>query len=209
MKRLLCAAVVLLFAFDARAVDENETVAAIKKLGGTVIFTDGDSKKPVRQVFLPGKKVTDEDLKMLAKLPKLEFLHLSGANKITDDGVKYLADLKQLTDLSLASTQVTDAGIKQLTGLTQLKKLSLSFLKVTDASVKDLSELKNLEEIGLSFTQVTPEGDSEHRRREKLGIGTDDEDIGGESDETGVVDLPPDMVERLRVDLAVWKPGLG
>lgn len=47
---------------------------------------------------------------------------------------------------------------------------------------------------------------SEHRRREKLGIGTDDEDIGDETDETGVVDLPPDMIERLRVDLAVWKP---
>jgi len=47
---------------------------------------------------------------------------------------------------------------------------------------------------------------SEHRRREKLGIGTDDEDIGDETDETGLVDLPPDMIERLRVDLSVWKP---
>jgi len=35
---------------------------------------------------------------------------------------------------------------------------------------------------------------SEHRRREKLGIGTDDEDIGHETEETGVVDL------------SVWKP---
>jgi hypothetical protein len=48
---------------------------------------------------------------------------------------------------------------------------------------------------------------SEHHRREKLGIGTDDEDIGDETEETGVVDLPIDMIERLRVDLAVWKPG--
>jgi hypothetical protein len=47
---------------------------------------------------------------------------------------------------------------------------------------------------------------SEQRRRQKLGIGTDDEDIGEESDETGVVGLPPDMVDRLRVDLSVWKP---
>jgi superfamily II DNA or RNA helicase len=46
---------------------------------------------------------------------------------------------------------------------------------------------------------------AEHRRREALGIGTDDEDMGGESDETGVVDLPADMIERLRVDLSVWK----
>jgi hypothetical protein len=47
---------------------------------------------------------------------------------------------------------------------------------------------------------------SERKRREELGIGTADEDIGHETDETGVVDLPPDMVERLRVDLSVWKP---
>ena len=46
---------------------------------------------------------------------------------------------------------------------------------------------------------------SEHKRREKLGIGTDDEDIGEETDHTGVVDLPPDMIDRLRVDLSVWK----
>jgi hypothetical protein len=46
---------------------------------------------------------------------------------------------------------------------------------------------------------------SEHRRREKLGIGTDDEDIGDETEETGLVDLPSDMIERLRVDLSVWK----
>jgi hypothetical protein len=44
------------------------------------------------------------------------------------------------------------------------------------------------------------------RLREKLGIGTEDEDIGDESEETGVVDMPSDMIERLRVNLAVWKP---
>ena len=49
---------------------------------------------------------------------------------------------------------------------------------------------------------------SQHKIREKLGIGTEDEDIGVESDETGVVDLPADMIERLRVDLSVWKPKL-
>jgi hypothetical protein len=47
---------------------------------------------------------------------------------------------------------------------------------------------------------------SEQRRREILGIGTDDEDIGDENDETGTVDLPAEMIERLRVDLSVWKP---
>lgn len=41
--------------------------------------------------------------------------------------------------------------------------------------------------------------------REKAGIGTEDEDLGQDTDDNGTVDLPKDMVERLRVDLAVWK----
>jgi hypothetical protein len=46
---------------------------------------------------------------------------------------------------------------------------------------------------------------SEKRQREKQGIGTEDEDIGEDTDETGVVNLPADMIARLRVDLSVWK----
>jgi len=50
---------------------------------------------------------------------------------------------------------------------------------------------------------------SEKRKREKAGIGTDDEDLGEENDDTGAVDLPKDMVGKLRVDLSVWKPKPG
>ena len=46
----------------------------------------------------------------------------------------------------------------------------------------------------------------DHQRRERLGIGSDDEDMGDELEETGVVDLPKDMIEKLRVDLSVWRP---
>jgi len=56
-------------------------------------------------------------------------------------------------------------------------------------------------EAGIDTERVV----SEHRRTHKLGIGTDDEDFGDETEETGVVDLPADMIERLRVDLSVWK----
>jgi len=44
----------------------------------------------------------------------------------------------------------------------------------------------------------------EKLKREKAGIGTEDEDLGDEGENTGAVDLPKDMVERLRVDLSVW-----
>ncbi len=54
--------------------------------------------------------------------------------------------------------------------------------------------------------RIEPESvKGEKKKREKAGIGTDDEDLGSESEDTGAVDLPKDMVERLRVDLTVWR----
>ena len=55
--------------------------------------------------------------------------------------------------------------------------------------------------------RIAPEhAAAERRTREIQGIGTEDEDIGEMSDETYAVDLPAEMIERLRVDLSVWKP---
>lgn len=45
---------------------------------------------------------------------------------------------------------------------------------------------------------------AEKRSRAEAGIGTEDEDLGAEGNDTGTVDLPEDMVARLRVDLSVW-----
>lgn len=41
--------------------------------------------------------------------------------------------------------------------------------------------------------------------RTKLGIGTEDEDLGKEEGLADVVPLPDEMVESLRVDLAIWR----
>jgi hypothetical protein len=121
------AALALLALAGAIRADEAEAVAAVKKLGGTVLHVDNDPKKPVRTVYLPGKKVTDADLRHLADLPQLRILKLDAATRITDAGLKELAGLKQLTDLGLGSTQVTDAGLKHLAGLTELRDLNLNF----------------------------------------------------------------------------------
>src|SRR3954454_25115856 len=103
---LWIAALAIVSPHSARA-GEAEAVAALKKLGGTVLHADNNPAKPVRSVYLPGPKVTDADLKLLAALPQLQVLKLDAAKNVTDEGVKELAGLKQLTDLGLGSTQVT------------------------------------------------------------------------------------------------------
>jgi hypothetical protein len=55
--------------------------------------------------------------------------------------------------------------------------------------------------------RVTDEERLRHtRNRKNLGIGTLEEDLGEES-ETKTIDLPPGMVEKLRINLSVWSRG--
>ena len=58
-------------------------------------------------------QITDEGLKEVAKLQKLETLDLSGS-KITDAGLKELAKLQKLRTLYLNNTQATKAGVAEL-----------------------------------------------------------------------------------------------
>jgi hypothetical protein len=142
----------------AATADEASAVAVLKKVGATVLYEGNDPKKPVRSIYLPGKKVTDAHLKHLKELKKLEFVRLDAAPNITDEGVKELASLEQLKDVGLGSTKVTDAGVKHLTKLKNLTNLNLNFTKVTDASVNELAKLEKLTTLGVQFTQMTPEG---------------------------------------------------
>jgi internalin A len=59
---------------------------------------------------LRGTKVTDEGLKSLAALTKLQTLHLNDLTGVTDKGLGHLGGLKALTRLDLRGTKVTDGG---------------------------------------------------------------------------------------------------
>ena len=75
-------------------------------------LTEADLEK-VTRLYLRDPKITDADLKEVAKLQKLEWLSLAGT-QITDAGLKEVAKLKQLTTLYLKGTKITDAGVAEL-----------------------------------------------------------------------------------------------
>lgn len=50
------------------------------------------------------------------------------------------------------------------------------------------------------------EAQADARRRRQAGIDVEDEDLGSDESGSGSVDMPPSMVEALRVDLAVYRP---
>ena len=115
----------------------------MERLGGQILRDETKPGKPVSQVTLLGKEVTDADLKDLAGFKELDWLTLNNT-EVTDAGLKELAQFKQLTALSLRGTKVTDAGLKELAPLKGLIYLNLGSTEITDAGLKELAPLKGL-----------------------------------------------------------------
>src|SRR5579872_2924211 len=134
MSARLVALVALLLGASSTFADEAEdrAVAAVKKLGGTVIRDDKAPGRPVIGINLAFTKAKDADLKIIPPIMGLRWLNLNGT-KVTGAGLKELTPLKSLQEMQLASTRLTDADLKVLTSLNQLQALNLGGTPVTDA----------------------------------------------------------------------------
>ncbi len=64
----------------------------------------------VTRLVLANSKITDQGLKQVSSLPNLSSLALAFCTEITDAGLKPLLQCKQLTTLSLISTNITDVA---------------------------------------------------------------------------------------------------
>lgn len=157
--------------------EQDEALDTIRRAGGKVYYDyqrlkgnkpnlydpkakpkDPNGFHRVVLVDLRDTKVTDDDLKLLDKLPCLENLDLTNT-RITGAGLVHLRGLKNLRVLGLWKTQVDDAGLEHLKGLTKLWSLVLDETKVTDAGLAHLKGLTGLEEwLGLTDTMISDDG---------------------------------------------------
>jgi hypothetical protein len=91
--------------------------------------------------------VTDDALKHLSALPRLEFLDIQG-DRFTDKGLAYLTNspsLKQLT-ITAYSKRITDGGLLHLQRLPRLEVLSLT-LDGTNITLKGLGHLETVKDL--------------------------------------------------------------
>lgn len=100
---------------------------------------------------------TDEDLRYLADVPTVEWVHLSNT-KVTDKGLLYLLACPKLRNLTLDGLPITDDGLAQLIVLKELEEISLSRTQITDAGLEHLAKLPNLKNIWLRGTAITDGG---------------------------------------------------
>jgi hypothetical protein len=111
--------------------------------------------------------VTDAGVAHLANLRGLRSLEISNASGLTDESLRILSRLPRLEALRLFGCQFTDHGLAHLSAMRQLKLLNLNELHnekrdsgFTSDGVAQLSKLSNLEALSLSFptTQSVADG---------------------------------------------------
>ncbi len=89
--------------------------------------------------------LTDDLLKRLTELPKLQELDISGETKLTAAGLVHFADFPVLENVSISGSANLDAGIadeivKQIFRLKSLRTLRLSETGVTDIGIRTLKD---------------------------------------------------------------------
>ena len=99
-------------------------------------------------------QMTDAVLADVCRVESLTALGLSGCKGVTDDGVRHLARLPRLQHLDLSGTSITDAGLQVLRELTQLRTLSLAWTGVTDEGLAALAPCEELEDVNLAATEA-------------------------------------------------------
>lgn len=95
-------------------------------------------------------QMTDDLLAEVCRVETLTALGLAGCQGVTDDGVRHLARLPRLQHLDLSGTNITDAGLEVLRDLPRLRTLSLAWTRVTDRGVRVLRHCEELEHVNLA-----------------------------------------------------------
>lgn len=111
----------------------------------------------VEQISLYAAEVTDDGLKWLAHLPRLTDLSLYGTQDISANGLNELCDLQRLEHFFLAAGDISDAGLRPISSLANLKYLDVSSTRITDVGLKHLAKAKNLTYLDIRKTGVSDE----------------------------------------------------
>jgi hypothetical protein len=93
--------------------------------------------------------VGDDDLEIISRLDHITSLNLDGAKRLTDNGLQHLARMPQLRELTLGGA-VTDRGLEVLGQLRELRVFRMFWQKdITDHGIANLRFCDQLEEVDL------------------------------------------------------------
>ncbi|MCA9129673.1 MAG: DUF3592 domain-containing protein [Planctomycetales bacterium] len=129
--------------------EDRSLVEAIKQVGGKVEYENNE----VRVVDLSEIDGTDGILEILVHFPTLEHVSAKG-KKITDQAVRHLLRLPNLRALDLHNTSLSSEGLRRLQQLQHLEMLSLKGTRIRSEAILSVVGMPALEELDLSYTAI-------------------------------------------------------
>lgn len=149
------------------------------------------------EVSITGDALSDDALRVFARLPALRSLQLHRCPGVGDDGVRHLAGCVGLRELYLKGTAVTDRGLRAIGGLPEVWSLVLDDTTVTDDGCASLAELPRLSLLSLNRTRVEGHGPARFRDNEHLNIYLD----ATPATDEGVIALAGRLSNLMRLSL--------
>ena len=139
------------------------------------------------RVLLRDSRATDEGIRRLAGMDRLEAVELVSEPRLTPQSLEYLprplreltvsggrvtdewlpliGKLRALIKLDLSNTRISDSGLKSLASLVRLQVLKLRNTDITDKGLRHLARLKDLRSISLEGAYTTEDGIVELREQ--------------------------------------------
>jgi hypothetical protein len=121
-------------------------------------FDEFDQWKTIEKLDLSPTFATDDVLRRIARMPRLQTLSLYMREEFTAAGLAHLAGCESLEEIVLDSTPVTDQGIAHLARLPRLRVLRLNQTSITDASIEFFCQMHSLEKLEIYATHISDHG---------------------------------------------------
>jgi len=105
---------------------------------------------PGKVVCLQNMQVQNHDLELLAGQAQIRELNLAFNSYLHDEGMLVLATLPDLTSLNLSGTNIGESTLSVIAGLRQLEKLGLAETRLGPRTGEILDRLPKLKELNLA-----------------------------------------------------------
>ena len=139
---------------EFRSRDWDEMIATIGARGLTAFGAMGQMTDALLERFTrlesltalsldASSGVTDAGIALLARMPQLERLDISGC-RISDEGLRVVRDLPSLRILEARGMRITDAGASHLAGCARVERVDLSGTPSGDGAIRALAGNESL-----------------------------------------------------------------
>jgi len=114
------------------------------------LFKDNWKGERLNCLIVKGENLVADDFKIIAKAKTVQVVNLEGCKQTTDENLKLIAVMPKLEVIIIEGKAVSDAGIKSLAACKTIDSITLQFTtNVTESRVKEFATLPKLKYLAI------------------------------------------------------------